>query len=204
MALAKIREFLSGKRMRHLLPLTVLLATPAATCGLSLAQLLLRIQAIEASQWVVVDGQGREVGSHVDSPAAANTASFLLIDAEGFKPIHVRVLEDRLDHGGIGRPLWFESPDCSGTPYLDAFGDQTGGLQTVVSELFFRPEFGFYAVFDGDEPQLRTMVTQVEPQGSPCVSQPYTGLFYEAARVDVLDQFVPPFKLVTRSALITP
>lgn len=157
----------------------VLLATPAGTCGLSLAQLLLRVEAIESSQWIVLDGQGRELGTYTDAAAQGANKAAALVDVEGFELIRVLVFEDQLGANSTSN-LWFETGDCSGTPYLEAFEDVSGYAPALLSELFFHSEFGFYAVLEGQEAQTRTMETQVQSNGT-CASQPYTGLFLEAA-----------------------
>jgi len=201
MALGKTKGFFSrAGQVRRLLPLTVLLATPAATCGLSLAELLLRVEAIESSQWIVVDGQGRELGTYTDAAAQGINKAAALIDPEGFEPIRVLVFEDELRANSTSH-LWFQTADCSGTPYLEAFENVGGYSPSLLSELFFHSDIGFYAVPEGQEAQIRTMATEVQSNGT-CTNAPYAGVFFEAARVDDLDQFVPPFSLVTRAALI--
>lgn len=175
-----------------ILALCVLAATPAATCGVTLGALVLRVQTIEASHWIVVDAEGREIGSAIDP---AN----VLIQREGFKPllVYARAAGSASDppfslYGSSD--LYFESTDCSGTPYLSASNMLSGSA-------FFDPDLGLVGEIEESTRAARTFYSYWDVQDNRCY-EPWggggtlPGLSVEGAIVEGFEA-VPPLRLVT-------
>jgi len=182
------RRSAHSNQLRSFLALCVLAATPAATCGITLGALALRVQTIESSHWIVVDAEGREIGSVVDPGS-------VLIRRDGFKPLLVYA-----QAAGPGLPfslygssgLFFESTDCSGTPYLLASNSISGAA-------FFDPDLGLVGEIEGSTRAPRTLYSIWDWQDNRCYAWAggnLPGISVEGALVEGFEA-VPPLRLVT-------
>lgn len=176
-----------SNQLRSVLALCVLAATPAATCGITVGALLLRVEAVEARHWIVVDAENRELGSVVD-------AGSVLVDRDGFKALHLRLPSDpNLPLVGTSG-LYFVTQDCSGTPYLLA-----SAQSTVLGSTFFEPSVGLVGEIDGATREFRTFYSEVNVPANGCQtlgagSAP--GISVDGAFVEGFE-VVPPLQLVT-------
>jgi len=141
---------------------------------------------------VVVDANGRRVGTPVDLGGVGTNTVTVIVDLEDLPLFPLKVSTNEL-HGNAGNErLFFESDDCTGTPYLLTLF--TGGIYPDT------------AVIDGTA-YLPTdtrveIVNASELTSSDC--RPGTGardLRVEAMAVEATREFEAPFELVTVSDL---
>jgi hypothetical protein len=173
-----------SNRLRASLALCVLAATPAATCGITLGALALRVQAIEESHWIVVDAEDREIGAAIDPHQ-------VLVRVDGFKPLLLRTSIDGPAAPLVGNDntLYFESVDCSGSPYLAALGGFAGAA-------FFHPDVGLVGEVEESTPAIRTLRSRFSPDTSCIQGSQTPGRSVEGALVEGFEA-VPPLRLVT-------
>jgi len=185
-------------RVRDFLAAFALLALPALTCGVApvVLDLIQRVQTLEAESdrtFIFVDAVGTLVGDVIE---LGNGGGEVLIDREGFPLFRLLINRDRIP--GNGGRLYFESSDCSGTPFMSQI---TFPLPlSFVDDL--DPSFPVHIPDLAATPISMTSGSARDTDDG-CISDVRTDMRVPAIPVFAWgDEFTPRFRVVTRGEFL--
>jgi hypothetical protein len=147
---------------------------------------------------VVVDANSEMLGLVVAAdPPAGRLLPRVQFDLAGL-PLFVVVVQAGEIRKAEGGSVFFESTDCTGTPWLEADAAAVWGTASTVS---FSTGRLFYVSDPNETPQTLFLRSNFRPDGFCDMSLDQNISVREATVADLDSMFTPPFRVVTRGEL---